>query len=213
MTAATTAVDRASLRRRVRDLRGGLPDAVHASAAAAVARRIADLGLLQHGARIAVYLPRDAELDTRPIVSLARASGCHVYAPVVTDFARRRMRFAALRPDAGTIRNRWGVEEPGGRPRIHGAWLDLVIVPCVAFDDRGYRLGMGAGFYDRHFAYQNWRWGWRRPRLLGVAFDCQRVGPLEAEAWDVALWGVVTETGVYGRAAGASDPQHRDRLP
>jgi 5-formyltetrahydrofolate cyclo-ligase len=213
MTATAAATDRGSLRRQVRDLRGGLPDALRASAAAAVARHIAELRLLQQGARVAVYLPRDAELDTRPIVSLARVSGCRVYAPVVTDFSQRRMRFAALGPETRTVRNRWGVEEPGGRPRIHGAWLDLVIVPCVAFDDRGQRLGMGAGFYDRHFAYQNWHWGWRRPRLLGVAFDCQRVGRLEPEAWDVALWGVVTEAGVYGHAADGPDPQRRERLP
>ena len=105
------------------------------------------------------------------------------------------------------MRRRWSwarapcIREPRGGHRIHGARLDLALVPCVAFDGSGQRLGLGAGFYDRHFGYLNWRVSWRRPRLLGLAFECQRVAHLAPQPWDVALWGVVTESGVYGRAA------------
>lgn len=197
-----TTADRAALRQRLRALRRDLPQEVRAAAARAVADRLAGLGVLQPGRRVGVYLPVHGELDTAPVIDLARARGCRVFAPVITHYERHRMRFAALRPGHEAPPNRWGIPEPRSRPRLHGACLDLVLVPCVAFDDAGQRLGLGAGFYDRHFAYLNWPLAWRRPQLLGLAFDRQRVASLAAQPWDVALWGVVTEDGVYGRAAG-----------
>jgi putative effector of murein hydrolase len=80
-------------------------------------------------------------------------------------------------------------------------WLDLVLVPLVGFDPRGHRLGMGAGLYDRHFAFLRHRHAWRRPLLVGVAFDAQKVERLADSEHDVQLHGVVTERGVYGRIA------------
>ena len=70
-----------------------------------------------------------------------------------------------------------------------------------AFDASGERLGMGAGFYDRHFSFLKHRSAWRRPRLLGLAYEFQRTSGIDVRPWDVPLWGVVTELGVYGRAA------------
>ncbi len=60
---------------------------------------------------------------------------------------------------------------------------------------------MGAGFYDRHFAFLRHRTAWRKPLLVGLAFDVQRVDRLAIAAHDVPLWGVVTERGIYGKAA------------
>jgi 5-formyltetrahydrofolate cyclo-ligase len=76
-----------------------------------------------------------------------------------------------------------------------------VIVPLVGFDARGHRLGMGAGLYDRQFAFLRHRRAWRRPLLVGVAFEAQKVPRLAESAHDVQLDGVVTECGVYGRMA------------
>jgi 5-formyltetrahydrofolate cyclo-ligase len=58
---------------------------------------------------------------------------------------------------------------------------------------------MGAGFYDRHFAYLRHRKYWRRPLLIGLAFEVQRLDRLPAQPHDVPLWRIVTERGVYGR--------------
>lgn len=206
-----TAADRAGLRQRLRALRQDLPPALRDTAARAAADRLAGLGVLRPGRRVGVYLPVHGELDTAPVIELARARGCRVFAPVITSYERHRMRFAALRPGREAPPNRWGIPEPRSRPRLHGVCLDLVLVPCVAFDEAGRRLGLGAGFYDRHFAYLNWPLAWRRPRLLGLAFDCQRVASVDARPWDVSLWGVVTEQAVYGRAAGRAGPAARGR--
>jgi len=76
------------------------------------------------------------------------------------------------------------------------AALDIALVPLVAFDDYGRRLGMGGGYYDRTFAYLRHREHWRRPKLIGVAFEFQRVAELPAQPWDVPLDGIITEKGL-----------------
>jgi 5-formyltetrahydrofolate cyclo-ligase len=58
---------------------------------------------------------------------------------------------------------------------------------------------MGAGFYDRHFAWLRHRQYWRRPLLVGIAFEIQRLERLPPQPHDVPLWRIVTEQGVYGR--------------
>ena len=69
-------------------------------------------------------------------------------------------------------------------------------MPLVAFDDRGRRVGMGGGYYDRTFAARRGRRALRRPRLVGVAFGFQRRDALPGAAWDVPLDAAVTENGL-----------------
>ncbi|MGQ0429573.1 MAG: 5-formyltetrahydrofolate cyclo-ligase [Gammaproteobacteria bacterium] len=181
-------VDKAGLRRRLRAARRAVGDAPRADAALAVDAALARMGLPRPGSRIAAYRAMDGELDPSPAVRRALAIGCTVHFPVIESFRSARMRFAEPRGDGCA---------PGNAAR----WLDLVLVPLVGFDAQGHRLGMGAGFYDRQFAFLRHRRAWLRPRLLGVAFDLQRVPQLPADAHDLPLWGIVTERGVYGRAA------------
>jgi len=194
--------DRAGLRRRMRESRRALPESQRHAASRAVAETLARLGLPRPGTRVGAYIPMDCELDPAPAVRLALARRCEVFAPTITSFSRRSMRFAPLRADRPSRRNRWGIREPDATWSVNGRWLDLVLVPCVAFDESGARLGMGAGFYDRHFSFLPHRSSWRRPRLLGIAYESQRVAELQQKSWDVPLWGVITERGVYAHAAG-----------
>jgi len=133
----------------------------------------------------------DGEIDPSPILKRARALGCQVHRPVITSFRGRRMRFAPY-PTC---------PRPGPAEHDSTRWLDLVLVPLVGFDADGNRLGMGAGFYDRHFAFLRHRSAWRRPLLIGLGFELQRVDRLPAGPHDVPLWGVVTERRIHGRAA------------
>ncbi len=180
--------ERRALRQRLRVLRREVPAGARPGAAAAIDRALASLGLPRANSRISAFHPFDGEIDPSKVIRRARALGCEVYYPVITSLRARRMRFVA--PDAAR-----------GRDTINPRWLDLVLVPLVGFDARGQRLGMGAGFYDRHFAFLRHRTAWRRPLLLGLAFDVQRVDRLAEAAHDVPLWGVVTERGIYGKAA------------
>ena len=116
-----------------------------------------------------------------------------LYAPVLTG---ARMRFAALDPEASLATNFFGILEPRLGAPIDTRRLDLVLTPLVAFDDRGVRLGVGRGYYDRCFAFLLHRNAWHRPKLLGIAYELQHVPHLERQPWDVPLWGAVTEAGV-----------------
>jgi 5-formyltetrahydrofolate cyclo-ligase len=184
------AEDRSALRRRLRGARRAVPAAERPAAAASIDRWLARLGLPKPGTRISAFHPFDGEIDPGVVLRRAARLGCRIYYPVVTSLRNRRMRFVAT------------AEHPD-RDRIDPRWLDLVLMPLVGFDARAHRLGMGAGLYDRHFAFLRHRRAWRRPLLVGIAFEVQKVPRLAESAHDVQLDGVVTERGVYGRIAGA----------
>ena len=74
-------------------------------------------------------------------------------------------------------------------------------MPLVGFDEAGYRLGMGGGFYDASLAYLRRRKTWRKPYLVGVGYECQRIARVPRDPWDVPLDAVLTESRVY-RCAG-----------
>jgi 5-formyltetrahydrofolate cyclo-ligase len=155
--------------------------------------------LLRSGRRIGVYIAHDHEADPQMIVQLARRHRCELYLPAIVDYRRRRMEFRRYAGDTRLRPNRYGIPEPErrGAARMAVGRLDLVLVPLVAVDARGTRLGTGAGFYDR--ALQHLRAGrrWRRPKLIGLAYEFQRVAPLTARAWDVPLDALLTEKGLY----------------
>jgi 5-formyltetrahydrofolate cyclo-ligase len=106
------------------------------------------------------------------------------------------MSFAEIQSSSTLINNFFGIMEPKLGARIDARELDLVLTPLVAFDDHGVRVGVGRGYYDRCFRFLRHRTHWRRPKLLGVAYELQHVPPLIPSSWDVPLWGVVTETGI-----------------
>ena len=69
----------------------------------------------------------------------------------------------------------------------------------MAFDTSGQRIGMGGGFYDRTLGKTRGDSSWKRPYLIGIAHELQKVTSIKSHKWDVPLDAVVTEAGVYGR--------------
>jgi len=108
------------------------------------------------------------------------------------------MDFIELPTQGGRTLNRFSIAEPHRNlhRRIDPRLLDVVLVPLVAFDMHGWRLGFGAGFYDRKFAFLRAR-AERKPLLIGVGYEFQRVPPQTPGSWDVLLPAVVTERGIY----------------
>jgi 5-formyltetrahydrofolate cyclo-ligase len=92
-------------------------------------------------------------------------------------------------------RNPIGIAEPSGHQQLGARWMNIILLPLVAFDRRGNRLGNGAGFYDRALAFRARRRHWRGPLLLGLAFSAQAVDHIDREPHDVPLDGVITENG------------------
>ena len=172
--------------------------AVSAGERAAAARRAtlnADRVLhLAAGQRIAAYAALPAELDSAPLIALARARGCRIFLPRIDRRRQSRgMRFIELE---GPLReNRLGIREPAGPAGVAARWLDVVFLPLVGFDRRGLRLGTGGGFYDRAFAFRHLRHVWHKPLLVGFGYAFQQLEELAAAPHDVALDAVVTDEG------------------
>jgi 5-formyltetrahydrofolate cyclo-ligase len=188
------------LRQRLRAQRRALSDEDRRRAADALAARVTGLRLFRAAQRIACYVANDGEIDPRGILEHAAAMGKRCYLPVLSRLSWDRLWFAPLAPDVVFRNNRFGIPEPDVPPHrlVRAAQLDLVLMPLVGFDARGHRLGMGGGFYDRSLEFLRYRSRWRKPHLLGLAYDFQRVsGNLPTDSWDMPLTGIVTERDVY----------------
>jgi len=160
------------------------------------AHRLAALGFLKAGTRVAVYQAIRGEMSTDPLTRIAASRGCRLYVPRVMSWRTARMMFVPLAPPFQT--NRYGIPEPVNlRGAVSARWLDLVIAPLVAFDASGTRLGSGAGYYDRALAHLALRKTWLKPTIVGLAYDFQRVGSLARRSWDVPMHMIVTDRNVY----------------
>lgn len=195
---AVPAAERSRLRAQLRARRRTLSAQERMNASRQFARILRRSHLLRPGQRIAVYLAHDYEADPRVLVRLARRNRCALYLPAIIDYRRRRMEFRLYASDTRLRPNRYGIAEPErGAARIAPQRLDLVLLPLVAIDPRGTRLGTGAGFYDRCLQHLRAGRRWRRPKLIGLGYEFQRVGALAAAPWDVPLDALITEKGLY----------------
>ncbi len=187
------------LRRRLRQARRDLDPRQRLAFEQRLAERLARHPLFRNARTLAAYLPVDGEVDPAPLVQRAWSLGKAVYLPVLVPFTENRLWFTRYEPDTVLVYNRFGIPEPekAHRQRIAATALDLVLAPLVGFDSQGHRLGMGGGFYDRTFAFLRTRRCWDKPRLLGLAYECQHVKRLQKQPWDVPLHGVVTEKALY----------------
>ncbi len=147
--------------------------------------------------RIAFYLACQGEMDLGPIVRRAWLSSKSCFLPVIQT--NNQLAFFRYQDSSVLKKNRFNIDEPNPyfEQRSAVTSLDLVLMPLVAFDRNGHRLGMGGGYYDRTFAFLRHRKHWRRPVLVGVAYAFQEVDVLQPQVWDVPMDFVVTDAGVY----------------
>ncbi|MCK6189516.1 5-formyltetrahydrofolate cyclo-ligase [Pseudomonas sp. EYE_354] len=192
-------LSRPHLRRMLRKARRALTPSEQRQAAHGLYRQLAQHPLFRRAKHISLYLPTDGEIDPRLLLRAAQRRGKATYLPVLSAWPRTKMVFQRVRPGEKLSPNRFRILEP----RVNAAcqrqvWaLDLVLLPLVGFDDEGGRLGMGGGFYDRSLAYMARRQNWRKPTLLGLAHECQKVDRLAQASWDVPLAGTVTDRQWY----------------
>jgi 5-formyltetrahydrofolate cyclo-ligase len=186
---------RSDQRRQLRARRRALSERERLQRSQALCRQLARHTLFRTSTRIAVYLPEDGEVETRALIELCWSMGKQVYLPVLVPFLDNRLWFARYLPDTRLVRNRFGIAEPEivHRQRIAPHALDLVLTPLVGFDNHGNRLGMGGGFYDRSFAFLLGRKHWRKPQLVGLAYEFQQLPSLPPQPWDVPLTAVATD--------------------
>jgi 5-formyltetrahydrofolate cyclo-ligase len=179
------------LRRKSRHARVGLTVAERDKASSRICETVISAGFFRRSSNVACYLPSDEEVDTWPIIARAFAMGKQVSAPVLGK--NDTMRFRKLNADSSLSPNRFGLLEPQEGEFVDPHRLDIVITPLVAFDSSGNRIGMGGGYFDRTFSFLKTRKIWMRPKLIGVAFACQKVKTISPNPWDIGLFRIITE--------------------
>lgn len=187
---------RRALRAEMRRARRAVSRAERARKAECLARLLSGWLRVRQARTVACYLANDGEMNLAPVMARLRASGARLFLPALHGDV---LWFLPFEPDTPLVVNRFGIAEPepAASRRCRAPDLDLVLVPLVAFDSAGNRLGMGGGFYDRTFRYLRDRRVWKRPRLVGIAYELQRLDALPSRPWDVPLHGVATEKHLY----------------
>lgn len=188
-------LQRQEIRQQVRHLRRAMTDEQQAQAAEQLAELALNYAPLSTARNIALFLSVDGELNTRPLIARLWHMKKAVYLPVLHPFSPGNLLFLRYSPDTPLLPNKLRIPEPplDIRQLITLDQLDLMLVPLVAFDQHGQRLGMGGGFYDR--TLQNWRQHGFLP--VGLAHDCQQVDSLPVAEWDVPLPAVMTPSKLW----------------
>lgn len=182
--------DKATLRRRLLAARHGLDRDGRASAR--IVEAVRSLPEAASADRVLGYAAFGSEVDLDGLLAGWLDDGRAVHLPFVVGddlgIAAVRDLDADLAPGWGGVRE----PDPARRRPVDPATLDLAVVPGVGFDPAGRRLGYGGGHFDRLLARLA-----PRAAIVGVAFSAQVVASLPADAHDVAVDVVVTESGAH----------------
>lgn len=177
---------KAALRREALARRDGLPPDIRAAAAQAIAERPFPCAVAA-GAIVSGFMPLKSEINPMPLMRRLADAGAQLALPAVAGRGKPlTMRaFAFGEPLVAGV---WGIREPG--PDAREVFPDIVIVPLLAFDRAGRRLGYGAGYYDMTIAGLRAR----KPVIaVGIAFAAQEIPRVPTTARDAALDLVLTE--------------------
>ncbi len=156
----------------------------------------ADNLAVRPGSVVSGFWPIRSEMDIRPLMFALRAQGARLCLPAIID--RETIEFRELLRETELVDMGFGTVGPG--PEADVLQPDLMLVPLAAFDNRGHRVGYGGGYYDRAIA--RLKAGNRNPRLIGIAFDCQRTDRVPDEQHDQPLDAILTESGLHVTSTG-----------
>ena len=190
--------DRQSLRKEIRAKRQALSDWQQRRASENLLSQIKLSTHLYRAKHVALYLANDGEISPAPILELLTAVGAKCYLPVLHPMAHNRLLFCEYQTDKQLVKNKYGIAEPSLKNcrLIQPNQLSAVLLPLVAFDPLGNRMGMGGGYYDRTFAFKQNK-PKSTPKLIGLAHECQKVERLPTESWDIPLHSIITDKDIY----------------
>jgi 5-formyltetrahydrofolate cyclo-ligase len=185
-----TKPSKAELRATLRQRRQALGPQQQRTAAQSLITSITKLPAWDKAERVALYMAADGEISTGPLQQLATRQGKQLLLPVIAD--DNSLSFHAWEADEPLRDNRYNIPEPPAQAlRCPINDLDIIFMPLVAWDQCGGRLGMGGGFYDRTLA------GADGPVLVGLAHECQQVGQVPRDSWDICLAFIATDTALH----------------
>ena len=181
-------------RERLIAARQNWPDAPRKAATAAITDLLTARFPPSSFASLGVYWPFRREFDPLPFARAVIAAGGWVALPVVVQ-PRSPLDFRSWTPQSKMEAGVWNIPHPAEGPAVTPS---AFLVPLVGFDGEGYRLGYGAGYYDRTLAARP-----DRPLAIGVGFELNRIATLGARPHDIPMDYIVTEAGLFPTLAGA----------
>ncbi|MBI4990177.1 MAG: 5-formyltetrahydrofolate cyclo-ligase [Rhodocyclales bacterium] len=213
---------RNALRGRLIAAREALPAELHAQLSRKMERRLGELLDALQPAVLAFCWPFRAEFDARPLVSGRLPAGLRACLPVVMD-NDSPLEFREWTPQSEMIEDRYGIHIPA---RGEALRPDAILMPLNGFDEGGYRLGYGGGYFDRSLAALSSQSPGRpkidlaptgggaghgtdpgaqqlpRPRAIGVGFELARVASIRPQAYDLPMDFIITEAGIFAAENG-----------
>lgn len=189
-------IQKKELRRHMGQVRQSASDA-HAEAGLKLAEQASEL-LSAHaaGAVIAGYWPYRSEIDPRALMSGLQAKGAQLCLPI-TGAEGTPLRFHHFSSEAQLVSGKYGILQPSSDSPL--LIPDILLVPLLAIDTEGYRLGYGGGYYDRSLT--DLTSAGHRILTIGLAFDEQLLEIVPRGAYDVPLDGLATPTSARWFAA------------
>lgn len=147
--------------------------------------------LIESGASVvSLYWPFKGEFNSRELMRRLDAAGVGIALPEV-ETARAPLVFRPWRPGEATRRGVYGIPVPDTQARVVP---EAVVAPLIGFDDAGYRLGYGGGYYDRTLAALQ-----PAPLIVGVGYECCRLPTIRPCSHDIPMHQIVTEAGLENR--------------
>jgi 5-formyltetrahydrofolate cyclo-ligase len=191
------------IRRQMRDKRHGVSQEERLAAGKAIAKKLegCPISLLLRTWRLCIYLSMKHEIPTRYIARMAWEAGREVCVPA-WNTSEKAYALYAIGPRMHLIAGPHGVREPAVRVPVMPWDVNTFILPGLAFDAQGGRLGYGAGHYDAILGK-----ALRAARKIAICYDWQVLdAPLPQEPHDIAMDWIVTDTRVIDCAANRTKP-------
>ncbi|MFL2841022.1 MAG: 5-formyltetrahydrofolate cyclo-ligase, partial [Pseudohongiellaceae bacterium] len=153
---------------------------------------------------ITFYQAFDGEINPSLAMQAAFKQAKRCFLPVISQ-TKETLTFVEYKSGASLSKNSFGILEPKLYPNDGFAeeHMDLIFIPLVAFDQNGTRLGIGKGYYDKKLAFklensdEKSLTSREKPKLIGLAHECQRVEELERAEWDVPMDKIITDQATY----------------
>jgi len=183
---------KSEIRSQIRKIRNTLDPDYQNKAANLLVDKLQTQQAFNQAKRIACFLSFDGEISTKPLIQEIISNAKQCYLPKLKPYKPNRLWFMPYDQSTPMINNKYGIPEvdlPVNRA-IAPSQLDIVLLPLVAFDKNGNRLGMGGGYYDATFAHLKSQQ--KRPVFVGLAYAEQQVKSLPYDPWDLSLDAVCT---------------------
>jgi 5-formyltetrahydrofolate cyclo-ligase len=176
------------LRQQLLEIRRRLTAEARAEKSARIWARLEALEVYRKAKSVLFFVGFGSEVVTLPMIHAAIGQGKQVAAPKIIDGEEELELRRLTAPEQELLKGQMGILEPiASCPKVNVEEIELIIVPAVGWDETGYRIGYGGGYYDRLLARA------RDAYTIGIGFECQVVTSLPREAHDLPVFVLVTE--------------------